>query len=108
MYGMISRGGGFGRGMWMPMRLQRALRYGTARVASRAESSAKVVGGVILVMSFAYIIGPLFFGRLATQVRDGGIEVAGSKLSGFQVRNLKGLAADWEFGSLSDERGLNF
>src|ERR1043165_1982736 len=91
MYGMISRGGGFGRGMWMPMRLQRALRYGTSRVASRAESSAKVVGGVILVMSFAYIIGPFVFWPIGTQVRDGGIEVAGSKLSGFQVSKPESL-----------------
>ena len=44
MMGMICSGVGFLPGVWMKRRLQRALRYGVSRVASRAWSSAKVFG----------------------------------------------------------------
>src|ERR1044072_2584671 len=92
MYGMISGGGGLGLGMWMPMRLQRALRYGTSRVASRAARSARVAGGVIFVMSFAYIIGPFFLwpiGDAGPRWRIGGAEPGkGLKVEGYQVFKL--------------------
>src|SRR5688572_24366878 len=100
MWGMISTGCGFGPGTWMPMRLQRALRYGTSRWRSRAMSSAIVAGGVILVMS-VYIVFLLVVGRRWTHSADGGWRGGVVRVEGFQViETCDPVPLSWEFGSL--------
>src|SRR3954471_3335536 len=55
MMGMIWAGVGFGPGVPMKRRLQRALRYGTSRVASRAASSSTFLGNGISDVSMNFI-----------------------------------------------------